>query len=143
MRFSGTRRPPDDQWWEWGPILHAVNSGKRGITLDLARQEGIDVFHRLLAIGRRPRRELHAPGHGPVRAEWDSVHELNPQLIMVRMPAFGLDGPWRDRTGFAQTMESVSGMAWRTGFEDGPPTSSAARATRSPACTPSSPSSWR
>ena len=41
---------------------------------------------------------------------------------MVRMPAFGLEGPWRDRTGFAQTMESVSGMAWRTGREDGPPT---------------------
>ena len=40
---------------------------------------------------------------------------------MVRMPAFGLDGPWRDRTGFAQTMESITGMAWRTGFPDGPP----------------------
>ncbi len=40
---------------------------------------------------------------------------------MVRMPAFGLDGPWRDRTGFAQTMESISGMAWVTGFADGPP----------------------
>jgi crotonobetainyl-CoA:carnitine CoA-transferase CaiB-like acyl-CoA transferase len=37
------------------------------------------------------------------------------------MPAFGLDGPWRDRTGFAQTMEQVSGMAWVTGFADGPP----------------------
>jgi len=41
--------------------------------------------------------------------------------VMVRMPAFGLDGPWRDRTGFAQTMEQVSGMAWVTGFADGPP----------------------
>jgi crotonobetainyl-CoA:carnitine CoA-transferase CaiB-like acyl-CoA transferase len=40
---------------------------------------------------------------------------------MVRMPAFGLDGPWRDRTGFAQTMECVTGMAWLTGFPDGPP----------------------
>jgi crotonobetainyl-CoA:carnitine CoA-transferase CaiB-like acyl-CoA transferase len=37
------------------------------------------------------------------------------------MPAFGLDGPWRDRTGFAQTIESVSGMAWVTGYEDGAP----------------------
>jgi len=37
------------------------------------------------------------------------------------MPAFGLDGPWRDRTGFAQTMECLSGMAWLTGFADGPP----------------------
>jgi crotonobetainyl-CoA:carnitine CoA-transferase CaiB-like acyl-CoA transferase len=41
---------------------------------------------------------------------------------MVRMPSFGLNGPWRDRTGFAQTMEAVSGLAWRTGYEDELPT---------------------
>ena len=40
---------------------------------------------------------------------------------MVRMPAFGLDGPWRDRVGFAQTMEQATGMAWMTGHADGPP----------------------
>jgi crotonobetainyl-CoA:carnitine CoA-transferase CaiB-like acyl-CoA transferase len=49
------------------------------------------------------------------------MHEVNPDLIMVRMPAFGLSGPWRDRTGFAQTMECLTGMAWLTGFPDGPP----------------------
>ena len=52
---------------------------------------------------------------------WQRLHELNPELIMTRMPAFGLDGPWRDNTGFAQTMECVSGMAWLTGTPDGPP----------------------
>jgi crotonobetainyl-CoA:carnitine CoA-transferase CaiB-like acyl-CoA transferase len=31
------------------------------------------------------------------------------------MPAFGLSGPWRDNTGFAQTMEQVTGLAWVTG----------------------------
>jgi crotonobetainyl-CoA:carnitine CoA-transferase CaiB-like acyl-CoA transferase len=40
---------------------------------------------------------------------------------MVRMPAFGLSGPWRDRTGFAMTMEQVSGMAWLTGFPEHQP----------------------
>jgi crotonobetainyl-CoA:carnitine CoA-transferase CaiB-like acyl-CoA transferase len=39
---------------------------------------------------------------------------------MLRMPAFGLDGPWRDRTGFAMTIEQVSGLAWITGYEDLP-----------------------
>jgi crotonobetainyl-CoA:carnitine CoA-transferase CaiB-like acyl-CoA transferase len=39
----------------------------------------------------------------------------------VRMPAFGLDGPWRDRTGFAQTMECLTGMSWLTGFAEGSP----------------------
>jgi crotonobetainyl-CoA:carnitine CoA-transferase CaiB-like acyl-CoA transferase len=47
---------------------------------------------------------------------------VNDQLIMVRMPAFGLDGPWRDRTGFAQTMECLTGLAWLTGFAEGLPT---------------------
>src|SRR4029078_3708157 len=39
----------------------------------------------------------------------------------VRMPAFGLTGPWRDRPGFAQTMEQITGMAWVTGYEGGTP----------------------
>ena len=37
------------------------------------------------------------------------------------MPAWGLTGPWRDRPGFAQTMEQAAGLASVTGFPDGPP----------------------
>ena len=40
---------------------------------------------------------------------------------MLRLPAFGLEGPWRDRGGFAQTMEQITGMAWQTGYDGGPP----------------------
>jgi crotonobetainyl-CoA:carnitine CoA-transferase CaiB-like acyl-CoA transferase len=40
---------------------------------------------------------------------------------MMRMPAFGLSGPWRDNTGFAQTMEQLSGLAWMTGHESDQP----------------------
>src|SRR6201991_3743907 len=45
------------------------------------------------------------------------VRAINPDIIYARMPAFGLDGPWRDNIGFAQTMEQMSGMAWVTGHE--------------------------
>ena len=47
--------------------------------------------------------------------------EVNPRLVVARMPAFGLDGPWRDRVGFAPTMEQIAGLAWVTGLPDGPP----------------------
>ena len=46
---------------------------------------------------------------------WDAVHAANPRAVLVRMPAFGLDGPWRDRPGFAQNIEQASGLAWVTG----------------------------
>jgi crotonobetainyl-CoA:carnitine CoA-transferase CaiB-like acyl-CoA transferase len=40
---------------------------------------------------------------------------------MVRMPAYGSNGPWRDRGGYAQTMEMASGMACVTGWPDSTP----------------------
>ena len=45
---------------------------------------------------------------------------LNPRCLLVRMPAFGLSGPWRDNVGFAQTMEQVTGLAWITGHRRRP-----------------------
>ena len=121
MRFASTRPPTDDRWWEWSPIFHAANVGKRGVTFDLSRPEGAEMFERLLQtadvlVENFTPRVMEQFGFG-----WDRVHALNDELIMVRMPAFGLDGPWRDRTGFAQTMECLTGMSWLTGFADGPP----------------------
>jgi crotonobetainyl-CoA:carnitine CoA-transferase CaiB-like acyl-CoA transferase len=122
MRFTTTRPGSVEKWWEWGALFHAVNVDKRGITIDLTRPEGVELFERLVRtadalVENYTPRVMEQFGLG-----WDRLHEINPNLIMTRMPAFGLDGPWRDRTGFAQTMESVTGMAWLTGFEDGPPT---------------------
>jgi crotonobetainyl-CoA:carnitine CoA-transferase CaiB-like acyl-CoA transferase len=121
MRYAAVKRPAEEQWWEWGPLFHAVNTGKRGVTLDLTRPEGLDVLRRLLKTA-----DLLVENYTPRVMEqfgldWSRIQAINPNLVMLRMPAFGLGGPWRDRTGFAQTMESMSGMAWVTGFPDGSP----------------------
>ncbi len=121
MRFSSPRATTTDQWWEWSPVFHGTNTNKRGITLDLTTGDGVRMAERLLAtcdvlLENNTPRVLPRFGLG-----WDRVHAVNPRLVMARMPAFGLDGPWSDRPGFAQTMESVSGMVWTTGFPDRPP----------------------
>ena len=121
MRLAGVKAPTEPRWWEWGGIFHVVNASKRGVTLDLTRPAGVEVFERLVrdadvVVENYTPRVMEQFGLG-----WDRLKEVNPRLVMVRMPAFGLDGPWRDRTGFAQTMECMSGMAWVTGFPDGPP----------------------
>jgi crotonobetainyl-CoA:carnitine CoA-transferase CaiB-like acyl-CoA transferase len=122
MRLMSVRRPPQDQWWEWGPVFHAVNLAKRDLTLDLSSDEGQVLFRRLLGEVDLLVENFTPRVMDQFGLSWDSVHALNPRLVMVRMPAFGLDGPWRDRTGFAQTMEAVSGLTWRTGFTDDLPT---------------------
>jgi len=122
MRLSSTRRPPDEAWWEWGPIFHAANLSKRDVTLDLGAPDGLDLLRRLVGTADVLVENFTPRVMDHFGLDEESLRAANPRLITVRMPAFGLDGPWRDRTGFAQTMEAVSGLAWRTGFEDDLPT---------------------
>src|SRR6202008_1432642 len=51
----------------------------------------------------------------------DVLLKVNPKLVVARMPAFGLDGLWRERVGFAPTMEQIAGLAWVTGLPVAPP----------------------
>ncbi len=120
-RLMGHRPPTDPQWWEWSSFFQATNTNKRDVTLDMTHEAGRALARRLVGecdvvVENYSPRVLDSWGLG-----WDDVHALRPDAIMVRMPAFGLGGPWRDRTGFAMTMEQVSGMAWLTGFPEHAP----------------------
>jgi len=119
MRFSSVAgRSP---LWEFSPVFHGSNAGKTAITLRLDDPDGHALAERLVqwadvVVENFSPRVMDQLGLG-----WDRISELNPSAIMVRMPAFGLDGPWRNRTGFAMTIEQVSGLAWLTGHSNGPP----------------------
>ncbi len=121
MRFGSARTPADDQWWEFGPTFQHANVGKRSVTLDLTRPEGMALLHRLIEVSDALVENFSPRVIDQFGLDWDTVSKLNPRLVMVRMPAFGLDGPWRDRVGFAQTMEQVSGMCWLSGYPDTAP----------------------
>jgi crotonobetainyl-CoA:carnitine CoA-transferase CaiB-like acyl-CoA transferase len=122
MRFAGGFRADVEQWWEYSWVFHGVNSGKRSITLDLGSEEGRTLFGRMVAeadvvVENFTPRVMENFGLG-----YEQLREFNEQIIEVRMPGFGLDGPWRDRVGFAMTMEQLAGLAWLTGYPDGLPT---------------------
>jgi crotonobetainyl-CoA:carnitine CoA-transferase CaiB-like acyl-CoA transferase len=121
MRFAGGRPPSWDQWWEWGPVFLCTNTNKRDVVLELGTPQGRQAALDLIAISDLVVENFSPRVMGNFDLGWDVVHAVNPRATMVRMPAFGLDGPWRDRVGFAQTMEQASGMAWMTGTADGPP----------------------
>jgi crotonobetainyl-CoA:carnitine CoA-transferase CaiB-like acyl-CoA transferase len=121
MRYTSVKPPTEDRWWEWGPLFHGANTNKRAVTLDLTEPEGRDLLLRLAADADVLLENFTPRVMEQFDLGWDVLHESNPRLIMVRLPAYGLSGPWRDRTGFAQTMEGITGMAWVTGWPDGPP----------------------
>jgi crotonobetainyl-CoA:carnitine CoA-transferase CaiB-like acyl-CoA transferase len=121
MRFSAGRPPDWDQWWEWGPVFLCSNNNKRGISVELSNEDGRAIALELIATSDLVLENFSPRVMENFGLDWDVISATNPRAVMVRMPAFGLDGPWRDRVGFAQTMEQATGMAWMTGHSDGPP----------------------
>jgi crotonobetainyl-CoA:carnitine CoA-transferase CaiB-like acyl-CoA transferase len=122
IRFAGGQITQADGWWDWSWVFQGANAGKRGITLDLTADEGRDLLHRLLNDA-----DVLMENYSPrVMEQFGLGHEVlagrHPSLIVMRMPAYGLDGPWSDRVGFALTMEALAGMAITTGHPDGRPT---------------------
>ena len=109
-----------DHLWEWSPGYHGANPGKTLVALDLTTDAGQEVLGTLLdtadvVIENFSPRVMDSWG-----VTWDAIRGRNPRAVYLRAPAFGLDGPWRDRVGFAMTMEQVGGLANRTGHPDGP-----------------------
>jgi crotonobetainyl-CoA:carnitine CoA-transferase CaiB-like acyl-CoA transferase len=121
IRFASSRTPDVPRWWEYSWIFHGFNANKRSVTLNLKQPAGAELARRLVrdadfVVENFAPDVLEGFGLG-----WDEVARLNPRAILLRMPAFGFEGPWRDRVGLAQTMEQLTGMAAVTGLRDGPP----------------------
>jgi crotonobetainyl-CoA:carnitine CoA-transferase CaiB-like acyl-CoA transferase len=121
IRIASTQQAAAERWWEWSAMFHGINAGKRGIALDLSRPRGLALAKALIATADVVVENFSPRVLDNLGLRYEDLARENPRLIMMRMPAFGLDGPWRERTGFAQTMEQISGLAWVTGFADGPP----------------------
>jgi crotonobetainyl-CoA:carnitine CoA-transferase CaiB-like acyl-CoA transferase len=117
LRFS------EPNWWERSGIFAGLNTNKRGVTLDLGSDEGRELLRRLVAtcdvvVENYTPRVLDQLGF-----DADAVRAIRPDIVMVRMPGFGLDGPWRDDPAFAFVIEDASGLTWMTGYPDHNPVS--------------------
>jgi crotonobetainyl-CoA:carnitine CoA-transferase CaiB-like acyl-CoA transferase len=98
-----------------------VGRNKRCATLDLKSDDGRDALLRLVEDAHvivenfRPG-VMERLGLGP-----DVLLARNPRLVVCRVTAFGQDGPYAQRPGFATLAEAMSGFAAINGEADGGP----------------------
>jgi crotonobetainyl-CoA:carnitine CoA-transferase CaiB-like acyl-CoA transferase len=121
IRMVGGTLGTHSQWWERSPHFLCSNTNKLGLTLDLSHPDGMARLHRLIAVSDAVVENFTPRVLDNFGLTWESIQAINPQCLLVRMPAFGLTGPWRDNTGFAQTMEQITGLAWLTGHRHDQP----------------------
>lgn len=96
-------------WW----ALQARN--KRLITLDLKHPDGLALAKRLAAEC-----DIVVENFRPGLLErlglgWETLHALNPRLILVRVSGYGQTGAARDKPGFGSVGEAMGGIRGITG----------------------------
>ena len=92
-----------------------TNRGKRGISLDVRKPEGRELFLKML-----PRYDVLVENFRTGTMDrWGldlaTLHAHNPDLIVLRVTGFGQTGPYAGRPGFARIFEAMSGFAHLTG----------------------------
>jgi crotonobetainyl-CoA:carnitine CoA-transferase CaiB-like acyl-CoA transferase len=129
IHIESTRRPDgtrliagipitEDQWWEKSPIFSGLNTNKKGLTLNLQSAAGRELLMRLMATCDVIVENFTPRVLDQIGLDFAAVQAVRPDAIMLRMPGFGLDGPWRDNPAFAYVIEAASGISWLTGYPD-------------------------
>lgn len=113
-----------EKQYETNSRYNALNRNKTGITLDLTQPEGAALLKRLVAqcdaVVENYAREV-LPKLG---LDYAALSAVRPDLVMVSMPAFGAEGPWRDARAYGSTLEHASGLPSVAGEDGTPPMTS-------------------
>ncbi|MFA4912712.1 MAG: CaiB/BaiF CoA-transferase family protein [Burkholderiaceae bacterium] len=96
-------------WWE------AQSRSKQSVCVDLRQQEGQAIV-RSLAAQADVLIENFRPGTMEKWGlSWETLHALNPRLIMLRVSGYGQTGPKAMEPGFAAIGEAMAGLRYLNG----------------------------
>src|ERR1700730_9825546 len=102
--------------FELSPPFNATNRNKLGLTLDLARPDGVRLFKELVK-----RSDAVVQNYSPrvmpqLGLSYEILREVNPAIVMTSVSGFGQEGPWRDYVSFDALGEALSGISGLSGY---------------------------
>lgn len=111
----------------WGPpfagdtasFFLGLNHGKRGISIDLKRPEGIDLCMRLIEKMDVLIENFRPGTMNRLGLGYQTVRQRNPRLVYCSISGYGQDGPSRDEAAMDLVVQASSGLLSITGTKDG------------------------
>ena len=94
------------------------NTSKRGVTLDITKPEGRDVFRKLAATAGLVLESLPPGRMAELGLGYEELSANNPGLIMCSVTPFGQDGPWRDYQTSDLVHLAAGGQMASSGYDE-------------------------
>jgi len=98
-----------------------VNRSKRGIVLDLKRADDHAALLRLVRDADVLVHNFRPSVPARLGIDHDRLNLVNPRLIYCAVTGYGEDGPMRDKAGYDQVLQTMTGMCALQGKRGGPP----------------------
>ena len=98
-----------------GPDFQNLHRNKRSMTLNLKAPEGKAIFMHLVKTADVVVENYRPDVKFRLGIDYESLRAVNKRVILASISGFGQDGPYRDRPGFDQIAQGVSGIMTVTG----------------------------
>jgi crotonobetainyl-CoA:carnitine CoA-transferase CaiB-like acyl-CoA transferase len=98
-----------------GPDMQNLHRNKRAMTLNLKLPQAREVFARLVNTADVVVENYRPDVKYRLGVDYESLEKLNPRIVLASISGFGQDGPYRDRPGFDQIAQGMSGLMSVTG----------------------------
>src|SRR5213596_1518724 len=99
-----------------GPDMQNLHRNKRAMTLNLKLPEAREVLARLVKTADVVVENYRPDVKDRLGIDYKSLERINPRIILASISGFGQDGPYRDRPGFDQVAQGMSGLMSVTGL---------------------------
>jgi crotonobetainyl-CoA:carnitine CoA-transferase CaiB-like acyl-CoA transferase len=99
-----------------GSDFQNLQRNKRGMTLNLKLPQAREVFARLVKTADVVVENFRPDVKFRLGIDYASLEKINPRIILASISGFGQDGPYRDRPGFDQIAQGMSGLMSVTGL---------------------------
>ncbi|HLC29626.1 MAG TPA: CoA transferase [Dehalococcoidia bacterium] len=119
-------RDPGPRPWNRHAQFNQTGRHKKSFTVDLKRPKGREIFFRLVQQSDIFIENNAADVIENLDITYEVLSKVNPQLIMMSLPAFGRTGPYKHFKAYGVNMEAVVGHTWLRTYTDSDPTSTTA-----------------
>jgi crotonobetainyl-CoA:carnitine CoA-transferase CaiB-like acyl-CoA transferase len=112
---------PKEDRWNRNPAFNSHSRNKKSMACDITTPEGKAAFLRLIEVC-----DVFVENNVPETIEkagitWEDLKAVNPRLIMLRMPGFGISGPYKNYRVFGMHAEAMIGHHYIRGYTDASP----------------------
>ncbi|MEZ4501992.1 MAG: CoA transferase [Dehalococcoidia bacterium] len=118
---SPISKPGEGPPYERSPIHHLPNRNKRNIAIDLRHPDSAEVFKRLVRSADVLYEGYSAGTIQRMGWGWDVLREINPRLVMVSMPGWGVEGPYQGYVTLGSGLDASAGHTSVRGYPGDPP----------------------